>query len=70
MLSTIIMKPIPLEEHQKEFKKQSSIVNKECATLSSGSTKPLAIANINLTHVFFGEVKHHRGSFTIKISSC
>jgi hypothetical protein len=34
-------------------------VNKKRAILSSSFTKQLAIANINLTHDFLEEVKHH-----------
>ena len=41
----------------------SAIVNKKREISSSGFTKQLAIANINLTHVFFEEVRHHWGSF-------
>jgi hypothetical protein len=43
----------------------SAAVNKKCAILSSGFTKQLVIADINLTFVFFEEVKHHWGSFLV-----
>jgi phosphosulfolactate synthase (CoM biosynthesis protein A) len=33
--------------------------------LSSGFTKQLAIADINLTSAFLEEVKHHWGSFSV-----
>jgi hypothetical protein len=40
-------------------------VNKNGAILSSSFTKQLAIANINLTHDFLKEVKHHWGLFLL-----
>ena len=40
-------------------------VNKKHEMLSSGFTKQLTIADINLTHTFLEEVKHHWGSFSV-----
>jgi hypothetical protein len=43
----------------------SAAINKKRAMLSSGFTKQLAIADINLTSPFLEEVKNHWGSFSV-----
>jgi hypothetical protein len=43
----------------------SATVNKKNAILFFSFTKQLAIADINLTHDFLEEVKHHWGSFFV-----
>lgn len=40
-------------------------VNKKRVILSSGSTKRLAITDINLTPTFLEEIKHHWDSFLV-----
>ena len=46
-------------------KTMSTVANKKDAMLSSGFTKQLAIADINLTPAFFEEDKHHWCSFAV-----
>ena len=56
----------PLERTSNGVSKaMSAAVNKKRAMLSSGFTKQLAIADINLTPAFLEEVKHHWGSFSV-----
>ena len=43
----------------------STAINKKRAILSSGFTKQLAIAGINMISTFLEEVKHHWGSFPV-----
>jgi hypothetical protein len=43
----------------------STAVNEKRAMLYSTFIKQLAIANLNFTHAFFEEVKHHWGSFFV-----
>ena len=43
----------------------STAVNKKRAMLSSSFTKQLAIADINLTHAFLEEIKHHWDLFLV-----
>ena len=56
---------INLNEHQTEFQKQCPQLSKKRAMLSSGCTRPLAIADIIPTSAFLEEVKHHWGSFSV-----
>jgi hypothetical protein len=56
----------PLEQTSNGVSKaMSAVVNKKRAMLSSGFTKQLAIADINLTSAFLEEIKHHWGSFSV-----
>ena len=56
----------PLERTSKGVSKaMSSIVKKKRAMISSGFSKQLAFADINLTHAFLEEVKHRWDSFSM-----
>ena len=56
----------PLEKTSEGVSKaMSAAVKKKRAMLSSGFTKQLAIADINLTPAFLEEVKHHWGLFFV-----
>ena len=55
----------PLEQTSQGVSKATSTsVNLKRVMLFSSFTKQLVIADINLTHVFLEEVKHHCGSFS------
>ena len=65
LLSIITIKHIPLKEHKKEIQKQClqlSTKNMQCYFFF---IKQLVITDINLTHAFHEEVKHHWGSFLV-----